>query len=488
VGEPVVARPGDPSVPVILDAASPIRVSWPLDVGPDERDGEVCLRARQGANELQTAGTGEAFYGFRVASSGICQSWFRVRWGGDPPGSVSCDNSWFASFDDGPLEVVGNETGETEWFWQRGPTVNLVPGVHWLRVELREDGPVLDRIAIVPATSEEGPANLDGLPPTSVHALAGQRLPQKPDRPVQPVEFWALPTRSLVIGAGHTNEVTVGASYQAVDGPGFEGRIEVSCATAPGLGVRGEQVLVCGPATPAVRRVLTLEFPAEVPRREHYVAVATRDSAGAALFRTGIRFAKAYAWAFLGPFRDTSGGPQGVYRHTGAIRRVGQPCDSDPAKIATRSDPVALGLAGLPLGSPDATAVWRVVADGSCYDWSGAVDLLRVYGRTPPAFAYAVTWIEAEAELQHRSFTFQADDSGWLWVNGHVAVELPVDLPREANRLWTSVPLQKGLNPVVVKLTQNQMYWGFRFDVVDWHWQGRRGDTVTGAAPEAWPR
>jgi hypothetical protein len=40
----------------------------------------------------------------------------------------------------------------------------------------------------------------------------------------------------------------------------------------------------------------------------------------------------------------------------------------------------------------------------------------------------------------------------------------------------------------VVKLTQNRMHWGFRFDVIDWHWQGRRGDVVTGVGPEAWPR
>ena len=146
-----------------------------------------------------------------------------------------------------------------------------------------------------------------------------------------------------------------------------------------------------------------------------------------------------------------------------------------------------LGPSELPLTTPG-NAAWRLVDDGSCYDWNGAVDLLRVYGPTTSAYVYAVTWINAETPLNHRSFTFQADDSGWLWVNGHTGVELPIDLPREAKRLWTSVPLQKGLNPVVVKLTQNQMYWGFRFAVIDWHWQGRRGDIVTGTPPEAWPK
>jgi len=478
----------DGNGPIVIAAAQPLRVSWPLDVGPDERDGRLCLRARQGANELQEPGTGRALYAFRLASPGRHRTWFRVRWGGSPPGSILCDNSWFARFDDGAPEVIGNETAEPDWFWQPGPELEFGPGLHWLQVELREDGPMLDRVAVVPASSRGAPGSLDALPPVSPHGLAGQRPPQEPDRRLQDTEFCALPTQSLVIGNGHLNEITVCASFQAVAGPGFRGTIEVQCPTAPGLVVRGDRVLAYDAATPYIRRVLTLEFPAELPRRVHPTTVTVQEAAGTVVLRTTVRFVKPCAWAFLGPFRDTSAGSHAVYRFTGAIRRLQQPCDDDPARLAARSDPATLGLAGLPAASGAEAPAWRVIADGSCYDWSGAVDLLRVYGPTPPAFAYAVTWIEADAQLNHRSFLFQADDSGWLWVSGHLAVELPVDLPREANRLWTSVPLHPGVNPVVVKLTQNQMYWGFRFDEVDWHWQGRRGDTLTGAEPEAWPR
>ena len=70
---------------------------------------------------------------------------------------------------------------------------------------------------------------------------------------------------------------------------------------------------------------------------------------------------------------------------------------------------------------------------------------------------------------------------------GRFVTVLPVDLPREANRLWSSAHLETGISPVVVKLTQDRHYWGFRLDVVDWHWQGRRGDVITGAEAAEWP-
>jgi len=41
---------------------------------------------------------------------------------------------------------------------------------------------------------------------------------------------------------------------------------------------------------------------------------------------------------------------------------------------------------------------------------------------------------------------------------------------------------------VVVKLTQADGYWGFRFGVVHWHWHARRGGAIVGVEPDSWPR
>ncbi|MBT4816326.1 MAG: hypothetical protein HON70_11535 [Lentisphaerae bacterium] len=475
-----------------IDMTRPVRITWPLDVGldPTPQEGSpsrLCLRARQGANELQEAGQGKAFYPFTAPEGGTYHTWFRVRWIDDGIGHIMCNNSWFAGFDDLPAEVIGNETDERDWFWQAGPDVTLTKGIHWLRVELREDGTLMDRAAIVPAQEKLPKSQLDAIVPSSLHTLAGHRIPLCPEHPIQNVEFHALPTESLVIGMNHVNMVALCASWQAPSTSAtFSGQIQIHCPTAPGLTVQGTADVTCRAGSPFVRRELVLSFPPDSARRVHRTTISVNAEDGTPVFRKTIRFFSPPAWAFLGPFKDSSRGAKGVYRYTGTINRLGAACDATPRKLALRQTPAKLKLEGHPTTDGRATA-WQLVSDGSCYDWSGAIDLRSVYGDERPAFAYAVTWLQAETKLNHRSFSFQADDAGWLWINGHTVAHLSMDLPREAHRLWTSGPLDKGPNPVVVKLTQNQRYWGFRLDVVDWHWQGRRGDVVTGIAPASWP-
>jgi len=491
-----------PAVPFAIDVTKPIRISWPLDIGPDisldATDPRVCLRARQGVNEIQTPGSGAALYAFRVKDpgrqdAGRYQTLFRVRWTSDGVGHVGCSDSWFAGIDDAPLEVIGRKQQISTWFWERGPDVELAPGVHWLRVELREDGPVMDRVVVARAGDSRSSQFFDRIQPTEFTRLAGEAPSVDPQHPVKDVEISSLPTRSLVIGKGHVNEITVIASWQGRAGGGFTGTIEVGCPTAPGLTVSGVKEISCGPDKPFAKNIVRLRFPDRATRRFHYVRLSVRDKAGAAVFHDAIRFQKGCVWAFLGPFRSIAHRAGRGYRRiaprgTGSILKLEMPCDKDPVKIAHLADAASLGLDAVPLARGRRDRSWKVISDGSCYDWTGSVDLRNVYGATGPAFAYAVTWIRAERDLSHRSFNFQVDDSGWLWVNGRTIATLPVDLPREANRLWSSGTLGWGPNPVVVKVAQITAYWGFRFDVVDWHWQGRRGDVITGIEQAQWPK
>ncbi len=475
--------------PFSIDAAMPLRISWPLDVGPDDDAGaRICLRARQGANEIQLPGTGKALYPFSIRRPGQYRAWCRVRWVDDGVGSVECNNSWFVAFDNRPAEVVGNAGKRDDWHWEKGPAAQLDAGEHWLRVELREDGVRMDRIAIVPDGTAPEPDRLDQAKPLPFGGCLDERPPLDPQQAVENVDCWALPTGSLVIGAGHVNEVTLGASYHGCQAADFSGRIVVRCPTAPGLVVDGDPVLNLDGNERRVRRTLRLKFPASAPRRVHRVNVAVLDMNGACVFAQELRFVKAYAWAFMGPFADVARGRDRRLVRAPAIDRLRQACDAAPRRLAMMQSAEALGLAALPMAANGAKLEWRVVANGACYDWTGCVDLRKVYGPTPPAFAYAATWIRAETNLHHRSFIFQCDDSGWLWMNGRVVASMPMDLPREAQRVWTSAILRKGLNPVVVKLTQHERYWAFRFDVVDWHYQGRRGDVITGVELEQWPR
>ena len=492
--DPVALEP-----PFALDLGEPLRISWPLDVGPDcspdRPDARVCLRARQGANELQEPGRGKALYPFRLAKAGRCAVWLRVRWADDGVGSVDCNNSWFAGLDDLPAAVVGNEETRTDWFWARGPAARLEAGTHWLRLELREDGPAADRAVIVSAQSADRPEGLDRVVPARFGGFAGEAPPGDPQNPIGEVEIAALPTGSLAVGQGHRNEITLCAWWQLPAGAGakgFAGTVELSCPTAPGLTVTGERELAVGPAAPFVRRTLGLEFPAAAARRPHPVTVTLAGGAGGAaarrVFRDELRFVKGPAWAFLGPFREAAEEARPAERGADPARLFRHPGDRQPRLLAERKGLAELGWPEARRADAGAPVEWKLVEDGSCYDWTGAVDLLKVFGRTNSGVAYAVTWIQAQTELRHRSFVFAGDDAGWLWINDSFIAVLPVDLPREANRLWSSARLAPGANPVAVKLYQQGRYWGFRFDVVDWHWQGRRGDLITALEPAAWPR
>ncbi len=486
----------DAVAPLAIDVTRPVRISWPLDVGPDisadRKDGRVCLRARQGANELQMPGGGKALYAFRAPRDAEYRTYFRVRWTDDGLGGIECNNSWFVGFDDRPVSVIEskprwNRHTDNAWHWEQGPNVRLSTGVHWLRVELREDGVLMDRVAMVPVGDFRRRPPLDALKPLTCEGLVGERPPFNPQHPIQDLECWALPTRSLVIGKGHANEITVGASWHGKGADGFQGTIDVRCATAPEVKVTGSRKIACGPSHRFAKSILTLDFPESAPRRFHRLEVRIINQKRNTVFQDEIRLVKGYAWAFLGPFRRDRGNRTRARTPPGPLPEPRMPCDETPLRLAHLESTEALGLKDA-AAAGDRPVQWRIISDGSCYDWTGAVDLTRLYGRRHFAFAYAVTWIQAQTRLRHRSFRFQADDAGWLWANGRFLAVLPVNVPREANRLWSSASLHPGSNPVVVKLTQNAGHWGFRFDVVDWHWQGRRGDVITGAEPATWPK
>jgi len=478
-------------LPFAIDLSRPVRITWPLDIGPDTAPGgepeRLCLRVRQGASELLTEGAGDALYAFRLARPARARVWFRARYCPDGVGKVECNNTFTLTIDDQRAVIVGNDNTRSRWAWHRGPSLNLGAGLHWARLALREDGPVADRLVLAPASARLSSRRLDAMAPAEPPALAGEREPLEPQRPIQPVECFALPTDSLVVGKGHRNEITVCAAWHERGGAGFEGEIGIESPTAPGLVARGGRRIACGPSQRFARRVVQLEFPPSTPRRAHAVVVTVADKGGKAVFREEITFVKPCAWAFLGPFKDTDKPSGGAGPRTRPLRDAALACDRSPMLLANRRDLKSLGLDAVPPGKGADECRWKIVDDGSCCDWTGAVDLRRVYGPAEGVFAYAVTWINSSTSLSRRIVSFQADDAAWLWMNGCFLVELPMDLPREANRLWTSGPLRRGPNPVVVKITQGRYYWAFRFGVVRWHWHGRRREVITGLEPAQWP-
>ena len=479
---PATAKPTAGAPPFAIDLAKPIRITWPLDVGPDPGGDRLCLRARQGANELLTTTPGDALYAVRLDQAARCRVWFRARYVGDAVGNTECNNSLVLAVDSAQPTLIGNDNVSSQWAWRRGPRLNLAEGLHWLRLELREDGPVLDRMALVDEKERPKQANLDALEPVTFGGLAGEAEPSRPQHRIQDVEIFAQPTGSLVIGTGHANEVSVCASWQGRTGDGFEGTLSIHSVTAKGVTANGERRLACGPTEPFARSVVELDFPPDTPRRVHKVIVSVADAAGTVVFRQEMRFVRPFAWAFLGPFPDGPEGARDERLRSGSVVDASVACERSPMLLARLQDPTQLKL-------PAAGVAWKIVDDGSCCDWTGAIDLQKVYGLKEYVCAYAVTWLDSRSSASRRLVSLQADDAAWLWVNGSFLVQMPMELPREANRLWTSGALRRGPNPVVIKLTQARAYWAFHFEIVDWHWQGRKGphDRITGLDPAQWP-
>ncbi len=467
-----------------IRADRPLRLSWPLDVAPDV-DGRMCLRGRQGANELKNLDDGRALYGFRVARPGAYRSFLSVRWLDDGVGDIDCNNSWFAAIDGGRKACVGDDKPGPVWHWVPGPRGFLLAGVHWYTVEIREDGALIDRIAVVREGAGPPCGPLEKLPLVSFSGFAGERSPTCPYSPVREVEIEALPTGSLVIGEGegHGSEVTVLASFQGGEG-GFRGEIGVSSPTAGGLRATGETSIRCSAEAPYARAVVRLEFRPRVPRRTHIVTVRVTPPAPPGkmrcVFRKDLFFLRPPAWAFLGPFPDASSGEGGLkdWPTKERLKVLAERKDFGPEKPAARREGPE---------EPEKEGIqWKLVEDGSCYDELGAVDLTRVYGPRENVYAYAVTWLRSGASFNHRLFLFQADDTGAMWINGHLVALMPMRLGKEHNKIWNSSPLHRGLNPVVVKVAQAKVYWGFRVDAEDWRAVHRPGGFMHWAEPSEW--
>jgi hypothetical protein len=111
---PETPKEVSPGLPFAIDLSRPLRITWPLDVGPDvgqgAPDGRLCLRSRQGTNEFLTSDDAAALYAFRLAESAKVRLWFRARYTRDGVGKVDCNNSCIASLDGRPGRLVGNDS------------------------------------------------------------------------------------------------------------------------------------------------------------------------------------------------------------------------------------------------------------------------------------------------------------------------------------------------------------------------------------------
>ncbi|MCX7804386.1 MAG: hypothetical protein N3A38_04255 [Planctomycetota bacterium] len=422
-----------------------VRAVWPMEIV--EADGDCDrphFRIRQGANALCTRGTGLCEFAFATARHSYVSVWVRVRYSDD------CGNSLQASVNGGSPAVVGNRKVYDRWLWE--PAHRLFacpPGLHRLTIGTSEDGLLFDRVAIVPMDEGfplKGEEHLDALritPPPEFERLpsAGPRLPA-----IGRLWAGAFAPDSLVIGSGHRNTILLAVR---LNGSGSaEGRARVSGRAVAGGVIEKSFRLDAARRTAFIRWDLRLR-----PRSGYFQPVlVTVEAGGETICSQELNFIRPLPWAFLGPFRDEEG--------------RGLRAELPPDWIVAR-------LHELPAVEG---AAWKIVEDGSCYDWMGVVDLNRVFGfpnerwrdegapGRVPMVAYAVTCILGMPEDHHNVLAFAGDDAVRVWRNGEMILDCPVNSPLETKRQIVGVPMRGGKNFFVFKVPQTDYYWSLLFE------------------------
>jgi hypothetical protein len=421
-----------------------VRIVWPMEiVKRSDGGGGRMFRIRQGANRFARPGSGLCEFAFRAHRRVVLSVFVRVRY------SDECGNSLVVGVDGGTA-IIGRTKVFGKWLWECASRRFVVgAGLHRLTIFTREDGIDFDRIVVsTKVPGPEGPpsAYLDAIQPTPAPAFESLPVASEVLPAVGAVTAEAMPTDSLVVGAGHRNTLTVFTRLN--DDRPRNVRITVSGAATSGQRRRGglELHLTRGQRTQFTEVKIERFFrggyflPVEVEVYAADVRVHSRT----------VNFVRPLDWAFLGPFPDPE------------RKRLDLDLPPDAMTATLHLLPDIPGRE------------WIRITDGSCYDEFGVVDLNRVYGlkNVPwrehgsgcdPKVAYAVTCLPSLGS-RHACFAYAGDDCLRMWLNGRVALSQDGDAPLETTRQVIGTKLAEGLNVFVFKVPQTGYYWQLLFE------------------------
>jgi len=398
------------------------------------------FRTRQGSNRFARRGSGLCEFAFTLEREALVSVYARCRH------SDECGNSLLCSID-GSLPVrLGNSPVFGRAIWERAAQRwPLGTGLHRLTIETCEDGLEFDRV-VVGALSSGAPLGrdeLDALAPTPPPVFEGLEAASPSLPAVGPVSVHAFATGSLVIGAGHRNELTVFARLNGAR----SSEVLVRIRSARGkLDLERKLRL-----TPEARTALFVEELA-LERFPGYFVPVQIDARvdGRLIASERLDFVSPFEWAFLGPIPDPAG--EGLELVHEVETELG---------MAPRLEPVG-GFE------------WKVVEDGSCYDELGVVDLNKVFGlpnlpwregapRPEPLVAYAATCVLSPGS-EHTPLAFAADDCLAVWVNGRQLLRQKGNAPLETSRATVGTELRRGRNWFLFKVPQTVFLWQLLFE------------------------
>ncbi|HEY5914911.1 MAG TPA: HEAT repeat domain-containing protein [Verrucomicrobiae bacterium] len=157
---------------------------------------------------------------------------------------------------------------------------------------------------------------------------------------------------------------------------------------------------------------------------------ATRQAAQAALEQIDARSGFITAWQAAGPFRQAN------------------------------KNYAALFDIPFPPETPEATAVeWRTLPPSTDASRPWSMDLLKLFGGEQ-CVGYARTSVYSDRDQQAR-LEIGSDDGAKIWLNGKVVFAKNTARPLQPAQDTVDVSLKAGWNPLLIKVTQNNLGWEF---------------------------
>jgi hypothetical protein len=95
-----------------------------------------------------------------------------------------------------------------------------------------------------------------------------------------------------------------------------------------------------------------------------------------------------------------------------------------------------------------------------------SVDLTKVFQPTERVCAYALCYVSSPAE-QPAQLRFASNDAGKVWLGGKLIHDYPREGTAELDRDIVPIRLPKGTTPLLVKITNNRLNWGFVLRLTD---------------------
>ena len=409
--------------------------------------GELALCAPEGSGSAEAMGErrSTAIYHIGVPEDGKYIAWLRVRWNG------VCSNSVFFHVGDAKQQEVADSLMD-RWHWVPAGTWALKAGTTELRILNREDGIMVDQVALstdnlnpgdAPLKANVTPARSDReRAPVRLFAGTGRedgQIGPKPDfyETHSPTQVNPLPpVNTVMLRSGQP--ATVKLWLRAGDPADASGKVSVHTEAPVDLRPGAEQPFTIPAGTNILGLAFELSARKDTPRRA-WPLFARLHHADGRIEAQEMLLVRPFQWLVTGdlPCPETSG-------------------------IET---PAAME-AGIGRGFPGNAGGlrWRLAPEEATTPL-GLLDMRKAVADKTYVMAYAYTALECPEPGDHL-LEIRHDDMIRVWLNGEPVFTGTHCAPSDLTRSLAKVNLRRGTNHLLVKIAQRRNFWEFGIRVL----------------------